>query len=177
MLAAPLLAFNKLLGVIYLESDAPCGPDDVGRLRLLMSIAAVAATALGYERHAEALVTENKRLQSELEIRHQMIGQSSTMQSLYRRVGRVDLQLAPGPDAGLLELAEHRRVAVADADDPAGVPYGHLTYYFEQDGYTGQAAGLSVTSWDVREVAVVAAVVGGTAGSSRSAASIVREAS
>jgi transcriptional regulator with GAF, ATPase, and Fis domain len=89
VLAAPLLAFNKLLGAIYLESDAPCGPDDLGRLRLLMSIAAVAATALGYERHAEALATENRRLQSELEVRHQMIGQSSTMQSLYRRIGRV----------------------------------------------------------------------------------------
>ena len=55
----------------------------------LMSIAAVAATALAHEQHAEALADENRRLQSELEIEHQMIGDSPVMRSLFRRIGRV----------------------------------------------------------------------------------------
>ena len=89
ILAAPLVAFDTRLGAIYLESDAPDQPFDEGRLRLLMSIAAVAATALAHEQHAEALADENLRLESELEIEHQMIGDSPVMRSLFRRIGRV----------------------------------------------------------------------------------------
>jgi Nif-specific regulatory protein len=89
VLAAPLVAFDKLLGAIYLESDSPDRPFDEGRLRLLMSIASVAATALGHEQHAEALADENHRLQDELDVNHHMIGDSPVMRSLYRRIGRV----------------------------------------------------------------------------------------
>ena len=89
VLAAPLVAFDKLLGAIYLESDSPDQPFDEGRLRLLMSIASVAATALGHEQHAEALADENRRLQAELDINHHMIGDSPAMRSLYRQIGRV----------------------------------------------------------------------------------------
>ena len=89
VLAAPLVAFDKLLGAIYLESDSPDRPFDEGRLRLLMSIASVAATALGHEQHAEALADENRRLQAELDIDHQMIGDSPSMRALYQQIGRV----------------------------------------------------------------------------------------
>ena len=54
-----------------------------------MSIASVAATALGHEQHAEALADENRRLQAELDIDHHMIGDSPSMRSLYRQIGRV----------------------------------------------------------------------------------------
>ncbi len=89
VLAAPLVAFDKPLGAIYLESDAPDQPFDEGQLRLLMSIASVAATALAYEQHAEALADENTRLQAELDLDHPMIGDSPAMRSLYRRIGRI----------------------------------------------------------------------------------------
>ena len=89
VLAAPLVAFDKLLGAVYLESDAPDQPYDEGRLRLLMSIASVAATALAYEQHAEALADENGRLQLELDLDHHLIGDSPAMRSLYRRIGRI----------------------------------------------------------------------------------------
>ena len=61
LLAAPLVAFEEVLGAIYLESDSPDQPFDEGHLSLLMSIAAVAGTALGYERHAQWLTSENRR--------------------------------------------------------------------------------------------------------------------
>ena len=57
LLAAPLVAFDEVLGAIYLESDLPDQAFDEGHLSLLMSIAAVAGTALGYERHAEWLAS------------------------------------------------------------------------------------------------------------------------
>jgi Nif-specific regulatory protein len=89
VLAAPLVAFDKLLGAIYLESDSPAHRFDEGHLRLLMSIAAAAATALAYERHVESLADENRRLQTELELDHEMVGASPAMRDLYRRISRV----------------------------------------------------------------------------------------
>jgi Nif-specific regulatory protein len=89
VLAAPLVAFDRLFGAIYLESDSPDRPFDQGRLRLLMSIASVAATALGHEQHAEALADENRRLQAEIDVNHHMIGDSPAMRALYRQIGRV----------------------------------------------------------------------------------------
>jgi Nif-specific regulatory protein len=88
-LAAPLVAFDKLLGAIYLESDSLDHRFDEGHLRLLMSIAAAAATALAYERHVELLADENRRLQTELEVDHDIVGDSPAMRDVYRRIGRV----------------------------------------------------------------------------------------
>ena len=89
LLAAPLVAFEQVLGAIYLESDSPDQPFDEGHLGLLMSIAAVAGTALGYERHAEWLEGENRRLVCELEGDHNIIGESSAMRAVFRSLSRV----------------------------------------------------------------------------------------
>jgi two-component system, NtrC family, response regulator HydG len=89
ILAAPLVAFDQVLGVIYLESDSKEQVFDEGHLRLLMSIASVAATALAYERQTESLADENRRLQAELEVEHHIIGDSPVMKGLYRQIARV----------------------------------------------------------------------------------------
>jgi len=89
LLAAPLVAFEQVLGAVYLESDSPDQPFDEGHLGLLMSIAAVAGTALGYERHAEWLEGENRRLVCELEGDHNIIGESSAMRAVFRSLSRV----------------------------------------------------------------------------------------
>ena len=89
VLAAPLVAFEQVLGAIYLESDSADQPFDDGHLSLLMSIAAVAGTALGYERHAEWLANENRRLQNELAGDHNIVGQSAAMRAVFQRLARV----------------------------------------------------------------------------------------
>ena len=89
LLAAPLVAFEEVLGAIYLESDSPDQPFDEGHLSLLMSIAAVAGTALGYERHAQWLTSENWRLQNELAGDHNIVGQSPAMRAVFQRLARV----------------------------------------------------------------------------------------
>jgi transcriptional regulator with GAF, ATPase, and Fis domain len=89
VLAAPLVAFDRLLGAIYLELDQPGDRFDEGHLKLMMSIGAVAATALEYGRHVEWLAEENRRLQAELDVDHNMVGESAVMQDVYWRIGRV----------------------------------------------------------------------------------------
>jgi Nif-specific regulatory protein len=88
-LAAPLVAFEEVLGAIYLESDSPEQPFDEGHLSLLMSIAAVAGTALGYERHAQWLTSENRRLRNELAGDHNIVGQSPAIRAVFQRLARV----------------------------------------------------------------------------------------
>ena len=89
LLAAPLVAFEEVLGAIYLESDSPNQPFDEGHLSLLMSIAAVAGTALGYERHAQWLTSENRRLWNELAGDHNIVGESAAMRAVFQRLARV----------------------------------------------------------------------------------------
>jgi Nif-specific regulatory protein len=89
LLAAPLVAFEEVLGAIYLESDSPDQPFDEGHLSLLMSIAAVAGTALGYERHAQWLTSENRRLWNELAGDHNIVGESPAMRAVFQRLARV----------------------------------------------------------------------------------------
>src|SRR5262249_25440666 len=64
VLAAPLVAFEKVLGAIVLESDGDAGRFDEGHLRLVMAIAAVAATALEHARQIESLEGANRHLQA-----------------------------------------------------------------------------------------------------------------
>ena len=89
LLAAPLVAFEEVLGAIYLESDSPDQPFDEGHLSLVMSIAAVAGTALGYERRAEWLTSENRRLSNELAGDHNIVGESPAMRAVFQRLARV----------------------------------------------------------------------------------------
>src|SRR5262245_60498583 len=89
MLAAPLVAFDRPIGVIVLEADAADAPFDEEHLRLLMAIAGNAATALEHARQVERLEGENQRLQAELDLDHNVIGQSPPMLEVYRRISRV----------------------------------------------------------------------------------------
>ena len=89
VLAAPLVAFEKVLGAIVLEGDGAAEPFDEGHLRLLMAIAAVAATALEHARQVESLEGANRHLQAQLNLDHNMVGDSGPMRDVYRRIARV----------------------------------------------------------------------------------------
>jgi transcriptional regulator with GAF, ATPase, and Fis domain len=89
VLAAPLVAFDKVLGAIVLEKDGANDRFDEGHLRLLMTIAAIAATALGHARHVDTLERANRGLLAELNLDHNMVGESPAMRDLYRRISRV----------------------------------------------------------------------------------------
>jgi len=89
ILAAPLVAFDKVLGAIVLEKDGPDDRFDEGHLRLLMTIAGIAATALEHARQVEALENANRVLLAQLNLDHNMVGESPAMRDVYRRIARV----------------------------------------------------------------------------------------
>jgi transcriptional regulator with GAF, ATPase, and Fis domain len=89
VLAAPLVALDKLIGAIVLEADGVGTPFDEGHLRLLMAIAGIAATAFEHARQIEWLEGTNRRLQAELNLDHNMVGESGPMREVYRRIARV----------------------------------------------------------------------------------------
>jgi transcriptional regulator with GAF, ATPase, and Fis domain len=89
VLAAPLVAFDKQIGAIVLELDGPDERLDHGHLRLLMTIAGIAATALEHARQVESLEVANRRLQAEMNLDHNMVGESGRMRDVYRRIARV----------------------------------------------------------------------------------------
>src|SRR5262249_35224903 len=80
---------DRIVGAIVLEADGPTEQFDRGHLRLLMAVAAVAATALEHERQLDALENANRQLRAEIHLDHNMVGDSKAMQDVYRRIARV----------------------------------------------------------------------------------------
>jgi Nif-specific regulatory protein len=111
VLCVPLTVFEKTLGVIYLDSSNLGSHFDEDHLHLLTGIGGIAASALKNARHFEWFANENQRLQEEIRVQHQMIGQSSPMQAVYRFIGKAapadSTVLIRGESGTGKELAAH----------------------------------------------------------------------
>jgi len=111
LMCAPLILFEKIVGVIYLDTNDQTVRFDEGHLQLLAGIAGIAAVSLENARQMEWLEGENSRLRSTLAIEHNMVGESPAMGEIYRFIERV----APTNSAVLIcgesgtgkELAAH----------------------------------------------------------------------
>ncbi|MBV9747037.1 MAG: sigma-54-dependent Fis family transcriptional regulator [Acidobacteriia bacterium] len=80
---------NQRLGVLYLEGSSSGGVFDSAHLQLVTALANVAALALRHVRRIESLETENRRLQQELNIEHNMVGESQAVREVYQFIARV----------------------------------------------------------------------------------------
>ena len=89
VLAVPLEVFDRVLGVIYLDASDPEVRFDEDHLQLLTAIGGIAASALDNARRMEWLEEENRRLQAEMNIEHNMVGESLRMRDVYQFIGRV----------------------------------------------------------------------------------------
>ncbi|HEX7317888.1 MAG TPA: sigma 54-interacting transcriptional regulator [Pyrinomonadaceae bacterium] len=89
LLCVPLVAHEEARGVIYLDASDAATRFDEHHLQLLTAIAGIAAVAIENRRYAERLEGENLRLHNELNLKHQMIGESPRMRSLYRFIEKV----------------------------------------------------------------------------------------
>jgi Nif-specific regulatory protein len=89
LLCVPLLVFGSKLGVIYADTTRPGTRLDEHHLHLLTAIASVTAVALEHARYVEWLEGENRRLQEEINIEHDMVGDSPRMREIYQFVSRV----------------------------------------------------------------------------------------
>jgi Nif-specific regulatory protein len=101
LLAVPILRGDRVLGVIYLDSSQAEGGFDKGHLQLVTAISGVAALALENVRNLESLAEENLRLQTELGLEHNMVGESPALRETVRLIGR-----AAPTDATVLILGE-----------------------------------------------------------------------
>lgn len=89
ILCVPLVLWGKRLGVIYLDTgDATSGFDE-HHLQLLTAIAGIAAVAVENMQHAEQLRSDNQRLQEEISLKHQMVGESRRIRELYQLIAKV----------------------------------------------------------------------------------------
>ncbi len=89
LLCLPLIVFEKTLGVIYLDTSDPVARFDEGHLQLMTGVADIAAVAIENARHFSVLEDENARLQKEVQIEHEMVGESAPMRYVYQLIGKV----------------------------------------------------------------------------------------
>ena len=89
VLAVPLEVFDRTLGVIYLDATDPKANFDEDHLQLLTAIGSIAAAALDNARRMESLEQENRRLQAEISLEHNMVGDSPRMRDVYQFIARV----------------------------------------------------------------------------------------
>jgi Nif-specific regulatory protein len=88
-ICAPMLAKNRVLGMIYLESGAGVAEFTREDLELLAAIAGLGVIGIENARHFERLSSENQRLRAEVSLTHDMVGRSARMREVYQFVERV----------------------------------------------------------------------------------------
>ena len=88
VMAAPLTVIEKVRGVIYLETCDPSVRFDEHHLQLLSAMGSVSAMPLESARRIVALEDENRRLQQEINIEHDMVGESAKMRRVYEFIAK-----------------------------------------------------------------------------------------
>ncbi len=89
LLCAPLMVFDKLIGVVYLDTPDLTRPFDPDHLALLMGIAGVAAPALENVLRVSRLEAENRRLVDEIRVQHNMVGESERIRQVQQFIAKV----------------------------------------------------------------------------------------
>src|SRR5205823_1961353 len=88
VLCAPMIAGDKLVGLIYLDSRDPAAAFDQQHVQLLLAIAGITALALENAARYESLQSENEQLRSTINIEHNMVGDSAAMRELLRFISK-----------------------------------------------------------------------------------------
>jgi len=89
LLAVPLEVFNQVRGVIYVDTCDPAVTFDSAQLRLVAAVGTVAALALENSRRMQTLRAENRRLKAEVNVQHDMVGDSPRMRQIYQMIAKV----------------------------------------------------------------------------------------
>lgn len=89
LVCVPLVAIDKPLGVIYLDTQDRITAFNEQHLQLVTAIAGIASAAFENMLRSERLEGENRRLNEEIQVRHQMVGEGRRMQELYRFIAKV----------------------------------------------------------------------------------------
>ena len=146
--------FQKVTGCIYLDTCNPASRFDEDHLQLVAAIAGTSAVALENARRIQWLEQENLRLSAEINLDHNLIGESSRMKDVYQFLARVAptdsnvlLQGESGTGKELAARAIHRNgprsgksfVAINCAAIPEGLLESEL-FGHEKGAFTGAVA-------------------------------------
>jgi Nif-specific regulatory protein len=89
LLCVPIALYERVLGVIYLYTSDPRSRFAEDHLQIVTAIAGVTAAALENARHIEWLESENLRLRADIQLEHNMIGESPRIREVYQFIQRV----------------------------------------------------------------------------------------
>ncbi|HSE19689.1 MAG TPA: sigma 54-interacting transcriptional regulator [Pyrinomonadaceae bacterium] len=89
LLCVPLIIRERVVGLIYLDTSNPATVLDEGHLQLLTAAGAIAAVAIENVQHLQWLQVENQRLHEEINLDHDMIGESLRMREVFRFIERI----------------------------------------------------------------------------------------
>src|SRR5688572_1252711 len=89
VMCVPLVMVGRKLGVLYLDTTVSRDQFNKDHLQLVTAIAGIAAVAIENARHFEWLEKENERLLADVNIEHNMVGESGAMQSVYHFISKV----------------------------------------------------------------------------------------
>ena len=89
VMCVPLVMVERKLGVLYLDTTLSRDKFNKDHLQLVTAIGGIAAVAIENARHFEWLAEENERLQAQVNIEHNMVGESAAMQRVYKFISKV----------------------------------------------------------------------------------------
>jgi Nif-specific regulatory protein len=89
VVCVPMIVLKETVGVIYLDTSDTSARFDEADLQLLIAIAGIAAMAFANARQVASLENENERLRNELNITHQLVGQSKVLKSALQLIAKV----------------------------------------------------------------------------------------
>jgi two-component system, NtrC family, response regulator HydG len=99
LLCVPLLAQDGVLGAIYLDSRSANERFDENHLQVMTAVAGIATLAFENVRRWEELLRENNDLRAEINLEHNMVGNSSRIREVFEFIRRV----APTDSTVLIE--------------------------------------------------------------------------
>jgi transcriptional regulator with GAF, ATPase, and Fis domain len=89
LMCVPLNNLDKAIGLIYLDTTNAGARFSDEDLQLVTAIAGIASMALESARQVEWLGSENQRLRAEVDLDHDMVGDSAAMREVYQLIERV----------------------------------------------------------------------------------------
>jgi transcriptional regulator with GAF, ATPase, and Fis domain len=89
VLCVPMLVSKKVAGVIYLDTRSAKNCFDADHLQLITAVASIASLAFDNVQHLQRLQEENRQLQTEVNLSHEMVGESLRMRAVYELIRRV----------------------------------------------------------------------------------------
>jgi Nif-specific regulatory protein len=89
ILAVPLTASDRRIGLIYLQSSSAADAFDTDHLRLLTAVGAIVGLAVENAQRLEWVESENHRLEQEVRVDRNLVGESSTIVQVYQQIKRV----------------------------------------------------------------------------------------